>query len=90
MPVPRDIDWICVSPKFGAPLNQKCGDELKVVFPQPELMPDSLDGLDFEHRYLQPMDGPDRVANTTAAVAYCKANPAWRLSIQTHKLIGIP
>jgi 7-carboxy-7-deazaguanine synthase len=90
LPVPRSIDWICVSPKAGADLRQTAGDELKLVFPQPELMPEELINLDFPRRYLQPMDGPDLAENTGAAVAYCKAHPMWRLSLQSHKLIGIP
>ena len=87
---PAAIDWICVSPKAGASLIQRQGDELKLVYPQPELQPDDVDELDFEHFWLQPMDGPDRDANTAAAVAYCLDHPKWRLSLQTHKLIGIP
>ena len=87
--VPRAIDWICVSPKAGAPVVQTSGDELKLVYPQAELMPEQMEGLAFTHRYLQPMAGADGVVNTTAAVAYCQAHPAWRLSLQTHKLLGI-
>jgi 7-carboxy-7-deazaguanine synthase len=87
--VPRAIDWICVSPKAGAPLVQTCGDELKLVYPQPALMPEAVATLSFAHRYLQPMDGPHRSANTTAAIAYCQAHPIWRLSLQTHKIMGI-
>lgn len=88
--VPEGVDWICVSPKAGSELRQRAGHELKVVFPQPGLnLSDFLD-LSFKHFSLQPMDGPDREANTAAAVAYCLANPSWRLSLQTHKLIGIP
>ena len=87
--VPRAIDWICVSPKAGAPLVQTSGDELKLVYPQKGLMPADLPKLDFRHQYVQPMDGPDVTANTTAAVAFCKAHPNWRLSVQTHKVIGI-
>ena len=90
LPVPDDIDWICVSPKAGSPLVQRAGDELKLVYPQPGLDPADLKNLPFTHIYLQPMDGPHRVANTAAAVAYCKAHPEWRVSLQTHKLIGIP
>jgi 7-carboxy-7-deazaguanine synthase len=86
----NDIDWVCVSPKAGTKLVQRSGDELKLVFPQAELMPEALAELAFSHRYLQPMDGPDRTENTAKAVAYCKAHPQWRLSLQTHKLIGIP
>jgi len=89
---PHGIDWICVSPKSGAPLVQTFGDELKLVYPQPGLMPQALpwDELRFSHYLLQPMDGADASSNTVAAVAYCQANPKWRLSIQTHKLLGIP
>lgn len=84
------IDWVCVSPKAGASLVQRAGAELKLVFPQAELDPSSVADLPFRHFWLQPMDGPDRIANTDAAVAYCLAHPRWRLSLQTHKLIGIP
>lgn len=87
---PEGIDWICVSPKAGAPLRQRRGDELKLVYPQTELEPEQVTALDFRHWWLQPMDGPAIVANTQAAVDYCLANPKWRLSLQTHKLIGIP
>jgi 7-carboxy-7-deazaguanine synthase len=87
--VPRAIDWICVSPKAGAPLVQTTGDELKLVYPQPDLMPEAVAHLDFKHRFLQPMDGPDVEANTAAAVAYCQAHPNWRLSLQTHKALGL-
>jgi 7-carboxy-7-deazaguanine synthase len=84
------IDWICVSPKAGAPLRQASGDELKLVYPQSGIDPARLLGLRFDHFWLQPMDGPDRAANTAAAIAYCLAHPNWRLSVQMHKLIGIP
>ena len=87
---PEGIDWLCISPKAGAPLRVRAGSELKLVFPQPALMPDSLPPLDFRYFYLQPMDGPDRLAHTEAAVRYCLEHPQWRLSLQTHKLIGIP
>ncbi len=86
---PAGLDWICVSPKSGAPMRQLSGSELKLVFPQAGLEPCSLEGLAFNHFFLQPMDGPDRAANTEAAVAFCLAHPRWRLSLQTHKLIGI-
>ena len=89
-PVPRAIDWICVSPKAGADLQQRSGDELKLVFPQAGLDPADLLALPFTHRYLQPMDGPDAADNTQRAIAYCREHPAWRLSLQTHKLLGIP
>ena len=84
------LDWICVSPKAGAPLRQRRGQELKLVYPQPGVRPEDVAGLDFRHFWLQPMDGPDRAANTEAAIAYCLAHPRWRLSLQTHKMIGIP
>ncbi|HEX3506054.1 MAG TPA: 7-carboxy-7-deazaguanine synthase [Xanthobacteraceae bacterium] len=84
------IDWVCVSPKAGAPLRQCSGDELKLVFPQAGIDPADLVGLQFDHFWLQPMDGPDRVANTVAAIDYCLAHPNWRLSVQMHKLVGIP
>jgi organic radical activating enzyme len=87
---PAGIDWICVSPKAGTELALRSGDELKLVFPQEGLDPDDLAGLDFDHFFLQPMDGPKVAAHTQAAIAYCLAHPAWRLSLQTHKLIGLP
>jgi 7-carboxy-7-deazaguanine synthase len=87
--VPVGIDWVCVSPKAGTVLKQTSGDELKLVYPQPALPPEAMRGLDFEHFFLQPMDGPDQAANTEAAIRYCKANPPWRLSVQTHKVLGI-
>lgn len=91
MDAPPGLDWITVSPKARAPWRLRAGSELKLVYPQAGLQPDALpDDLGFAHRWLQPMDGADRAANTAAAVAYCLANPAWRLSLQTHKLIGIP
>jgi 7-carboxy-7-deazaguanine synthase len=86
---PAGLDWICVSPKAGAPLLATKGQELKFVYPQSGIEPETLSGLGFEHFFLQPMDGPDRDRNTAAAVAYCLAHPRWRLSLQTHKLIGI-
>jgi 7-carboxy-7-deazaguanine synthase (Cx14CxxC type) len=88
--VPRGVDWICVSPKAGARLVVERGDELKLVFPQPGAEPECFESMDFGHFLLQPMDGADRLRNTELAVAYCKAHPRWRLSLQTHKLIGIP
>ena len=90
LPLPEGIDWICVSPKSGTAIRQTSGDELKLVYPQPGLAPESLLGLDFPRRFLSPMDGPRLAENTAAAVTYVKANPAWRLSVQTHKRIGIP
>ena len=87
---PKGIDWICVSPKAGAPLNLTAGHELKLVYPQPEAMPERFEQLDFKRFYLQPMDGPDRERNAQLAVKYCLEHPRWRLSLQTHKLLGIP
>jgi len=89
LPVPASIDWICVSPKAGTQIAQRTGHELKLVFPQADLEPVTLESLDFEHRFLQPMDGVDQARNTALAIAYCEAHPIWRLSLQTHKLIGI-
>jgi 7-carboxy-7-deazaguanine synthase (Cx14CxxC type) len=86
---PEGIDWICVSPKSGAPLNQTHGDELKLVFPQPDAMPELFEELEFTHFFLQAMDGPDQSHNLALATQYCMDHPMWRLSLQTHKLIGI-
>lgn len=86
---PKGLDWICVSPKAGAPWVQTRGHELKLVYPQPSLMPDAIRNLNFDHYLLQPMDGLQRLANTRAAIAYCQANPRWRLSVQTHKVLEI-
>jgi 7-carboxy-7-deazaguanine synthase (Cx14CxxC type) len=88
-PLPPGLDWVCVSPKAGAPLVLHAGDELKLVFPQPEADPALFVGLDFRHFMLQPMDGPDVAQNTQAAIAYCLAHPQWRLSVQTHKALGL-
>jgi len=87
---PAGLDWICVSPKAEAALKQTSGDELKLVYPQETAKPERFAGLDFQHFFLQPMDGDDTEENTRAATAYCLAHPKWRLSLQTHKLIGIP
>jgi 7-carboxy-7-deazaguanine synthase (Cx14CxxC type) len=87
---PAGIDWVCVSPKAGAQLVQTTGDELKLVFPQAGAMPPQFEGLEFRHFFLQPMDGPDRIASTELAVQYCMTHPQWRLSLQTHKIVGIP
>lgn len=87
---PAGLDWICVSPKAGAELVQLRGSELKLVFPQQGAEPGRFRSLDFRHFFLQPMDGPDRESNTRLAVEYCMAHPEWRLSLQTHKLLGIP
>lgn len=88
-PAPPGIDWICVSPKADAEIVLKSGDELKLVFPQPGVDPAAFETLAFRHFALQPMDGPDRARNTELAVQYCLAHPRWRLSLQTHKLLGI-
>ncbi|MBU6504196.1 MAG: 7-carboxy-7-deazaguanine synthase [Betaproteobacteria bacterium] len=87
---PSGIDWVCVSPKAGAPIVQRHGDELKLVYPQPGLLPEQFENLEFRHFLLQPMDGPKQAENTSLAVAYCQAHPRWRLSVQTHKLLGLP
>ena len=87
---PAGIDWICVSPKAGADLALRSGDELKLVFPQQGAEPERFETLPFAHFFLQPMDGPERARNTELAVRYCLAHPQWRLSLQTHKLLGIP
>jgi 7-carboxy-7-deazaguanine synthase len=89
-PCPEGVDWVCLSPKAGAELAVTTGKELKLVYPQPGAEPELYADLDFEHFFLQPMDGPYRAANTARAVRYCLENPLWRLSLQTHKLIGIP
>jgi 7-carboxy-7-deazaguanine synthase (Cx14CxxC type) len=86
---PHGIDWICVSPKAGAPLVLRHGSELKLVFPQPDFGPERFESLDFEHFFLQPMDGPRAAENTKSATEYCLTHPRWRLSLQTHKLLGI-
>ena len=87
---PDGLDWICVSPKADAGLKQRSGDELKLIYPQTGAEPELFEELPFRHFYLQPMDGPDRELNTTLALAYCLDHPRWRLSLQTHKLLGIP
>jgi len=87
---PPGIDWVCVSPKAAAGLRLTRGHELKLVYPQPDAPPERFTDLPFRHFFLQPMDGPERTANTALAVAYCKAHPRWRLSLQTHKILGIP
>jgi 7-carboxy-7-deazaguanine synthase (Cx14CxxC type) len=86
---PPGIDWLCVSPKAEADLAVIAGDELKLVYPQPEALPERFESLDFAHFLLQPMDGPELARNTAAAIAYCMAHPKWRLSVQTHKAVGI-
>jgi len=87
---PPEIDWICVSPKAGSECVLKSGNELKLIYPQAGAEPETFQDLDFQHLYLQPMDGPDRERNTKLAIDYCMANPRWKLSLQTHKLLGIP
>ncbi len=89
LPAPPGIDWVCVSPKAAAPVVQTTGQELKLVYPQAGVDPALFEGWAFETFRLQPMDGPDRAANTQAAIAYCLAHPRWRLSVQTHKYLGI-
>jgi len=87
---PPGIDWICVSPKAGAPLLLTSGNELKLVYPQLTAQPERFEHLDFEHFFLQPMDGPQRERNTQLALRYCLEHPQWRLSLQTHKILDIP
>lgn len=89
-PAPDRLDWVCVSPKAQAPLLLTCGDELKLVFPQETAMPDRFAGMKFRHFFLQPMDGPDLSRNTMLAAQYCLSYPQWRLSVQTHKVVGLP
>jgi 7-carboxy-7-deazaguanine synthase (Cx14CxxC type) len=89
LPAPEGVDWICVSPKADAEIVQTRGQELKLVFPQEKARPERFEHLEFERFLLQPMDGPDRDANTRAAIAYCLEHPRWRLSVQTHKYLGI-
>jgi 7-carboxy-7-deazaguanine synthase len=88
-PAPAGIDWLCVSPKAGAELVLHSGDELKLIYPQPGVEPEKYERLDFRHFFLQPMDGPAVEENTRLAVAYCLSHPRWRLSLQTHKLLGL-
>jgi 7-carboxy-7-deazaguanine synthase (Cx14CxxC type) len=89
LPAPAGIDWVCVSPKADAPVVQTRGQELKLVYPQPGVDPARFEHLNFERFLLQPMDGPDRAAATEAAIDYCLSHPRWRLSVQTHKYLGI-
>ena len=86
---PASIDWICVSPKAGAELVQLSGNELKLVYPQPNAPPESFENLAFEHFFLQPMDGHSTAENTRLAIDYCMIHPRWRLSVQTHKIVGV-
>lgn len=87
---PASLDWICVSPKSTAELKQVSGNELKLVYPQADAPPERFASLDFRNFFLQPMDGPDRKASQDACIAYCLAHPQWRLSLQTHKMTGMP
>ncbi len=89
VPAPPGIDWLCISPKAGAETVQRSGDELKLVFPQSALMPDAVEGWDFRHFFVQPMDGVAQAENIQAAIGWCLQNPKWRLSLQTHKVVGI-
>jgi len=86
---PEGVDWVCVSPKAKAPLAVSEGDELKLVYPQADALPERFESLAFDHFFLQPMDGPAREANTRGAIDYCLAHPRWRLSLQSHKIVGI-
>ena len=90
LPAPPGLDWICVSPKAGSALRLFAGDELKLIYPQPGAEPDQFEHLDFRHFFLQPMDGPDVTENMRQTVAYCLVHPRWRISLQTHKIMGIP
>jgi 7-carboxy-7-deazaguanine synthase len=87
--VPSGLSWICVSPKAGTELVVRSGDELKLVYPQPGAEPERYETLRFDHFFLQPMDGPERERNTALCVKYCLEHPKWRLSLQTHKYIGL-
>ncbi len=89
-PAPAGLDWICVSPKAAAPLLQRTGDEIKIAWPQPGINLDEMERLAFRHRFLQPIDGPDLERNTAQTITTCRDRPAWRLSLQIHKAIGIP
>ncbi len=88
--VPDDIDWVCVSPKTGADFVQRSGNELKVVYPQPGMDVAGFEHLAFEHFFLQPMDGPNLIPNTQLVVEYCETHPHWKVSLQTHKIFGLP
>lgn len=90
LPAPDGIDWLCVSPKAGTKVVQRSGDELKLVWPQQGIDPVELAGWDFDHFLIQPMDGADKAAALEQSIAFVMANPGWELSLQTHKLIGLP
>lgn len=87
---PQGLDWICVSPKAGSDLVQKTGDELKLVYPQADFIPEQFEHLDFKHFLLQPLDGPDLKGNTKKTIRYCLDHPQWRFSLQAHKVLGLP
>ena len=87
---PAGLDWICVSPKSTAPIVLTQGNELKLVYPQTDAQPEQFECMEFDHFFLQPMDGEDKEKNTHATMRYCLENPRWRLSIQVHKVLGIP
>lgn len=87
---PHAIDWICVSPKADTTIIQRHGQELKFIYPQADLSPSDFESMDFQYFWVQPRDGPRRAENTALAIAYCLEHPRWRVSLQTHKLMGIP
>jgi len=89
MPLPSGLDWTCVSPKAGTTLSIRTGNELKLVYPQRDLDPESFAGLEFGQWFLQPMDGPDLEENTRSAMDYCLRHPLWKVSLQTHKILGV-
>ena len=90
LPAPKGLDWICMSPKAGTSLRLVAGDELKLIYPHPGAEPEQFEHLEFRHFFLQPMDGADLKENMRLTVAYCLAHPRWRISLQTHKIMGIP
>ena len=88
-PVPAGIDWVCCSPKAGSEVVLQSGDELKLVYPQEGMLPSDVDNMQFDHFFLQPMDGPNILENTAKSIEFCQRNPRWRLSTQVHKAVGI-
>ena len=90
LPLPCDLDWVCVSPKSVQDLVLTSGNELKLVFPQPHCRPEHFERMAFDHFYLQPMDGPDLIENQQLSTDYCLQHPQWRLSLQMHKVLGLP
>lgn len=88
--IPNGIDWVCMSPKANTDIVATSGDELKIVYPQVGIDPNDFDVMHYTHRYLQPMDNKDQAKNIAASIQYCKENPKWKLSIQTHKILNIP